>query len=55
MAETHTGEPVSSSISQEAATDWKNPPTLLNTEAIHSARNRGRVRGRVSATVTIRE
>ena len=53
MADTHTGDPsVSSSMSQAAATDWKKPPTLLNTEVIQRARKRGKPSGRASEAVT---
>jgi hypothetical protein len=55
MADTHTGDPVNSSISQAADTDWKNPPTLLKTEAIQRARKRGSERGRAREAVTVPE
>ena len=41
IAATHSVDPVSSSISQPAATDCRNDPMLDTTEAIHSARNWG--------------
>ena len=52
MADTQTGEWVRSSMSQAAETDWKNPPTLLNTDAIQRARKRGRPSGRVRDEAT---
>ncbi len=39
IAATHKVDPVSSSISQPAATDCRKDPMFDTTEAIHSARN----------------
>lgn len=38
ISPTHSGDPVNSSIAQEAATAWRNVPMFENTEAVHSAR-----------------
>jgi hypothetical protein len=49
---THSGEPVSSSISQEAATVCRNEPMLENTDASHSTRKRRMRRGAVGLVDT---
>ncbi len=50
IAATHSGEPVSSNISHEAATAWRNEPRLEITDAAHSARNRRTRRGSMAET-----